>query len=203
MDCCARNKLYDFDLAILGSGSAAFAAAIKASELDKRTVIIEKGTMGGTCVNFGCIPSKTLIRAAEAKYKIEHTNFSGIKTSNAEVDFNKIIEEKEQLVSELRSSKYQSVLDNNKNITFMSGEAQFVDSHSVRVGGRTITGEKFLISTGSSPFIPNIEGLAESGYLNSREAFELTSLPKDIIVLGGRYIALSGVKEYYLQKIKK
>jgi len=189
MDCCKPHK-YDFDFAIIGSGSAAFAAAIKATELGKSVVMIEKGTLGGTCVNFGCVPSKTLIRAAETKYKTEHSHFKGISTGQVEVNFERLIEEKEQLVESLQDGKYQSVLNQNKNIKLVNGDAKFTDQHHLEVNGQIISADKILISTGSESVIPPISGIENVPYLTSKTAFELKELPKTLAIVGGGYIAL-------------
>lgn len=180
----------DYDLLILGSGSAAFAAAIKATELGKTVGIIEEKTLGGTCVNVGCVPSKTMIRAAESKHRLEHSPFAGLSPSQVSVDFHKIVQEKDKLVSELRHAKYGSIIEANPNITLIQGRGQFLDSTTIQVGEKIITGEKILIATGSSSFTPDIPGLKESGFLNSTTALELTSLPEHLVVLGGGYIAL-------------
>ena len=180
----------DYDLLIFGSGSAAFAAAIKATELGKTVGIIEEKTLGGTCVNVGCVPSKTMIRAAESKHRIEHTPFAGIAPNQTQIDFHKIVQEKDNLVSELRHAKYESIIKANPNITLIQGRGQFLDSTTIQVGDKKITGEKILIATGSSSFTPDIPGLKESGFLNSTTALELTSLPEHLVVLGGGYIAL-------------
>ena len=91
MDCCDKDNKFDFDIVFVGSGSAAFAGAIKASELGKKVAIIERSTLGGTCVNVGCVPSKNLIRAAETKHRIEHSYFDSIPSKNTTVDFKKLI----------------------------------------------------------------------------------------------------------------
>lgn len=188
MDCCDSN--YDYDLAIIGSGSAAFAAAIKAVELGKKVAIIEKSTLGGTCVNFGCVPSKTLIRAAEAKHRAENIPFKGLSQSSVKVDFKTLIDNKAELVESLRIGKYQSVLDNNKNIQMIQGTAQFKNQHTLDIDGRDISADKILIATGSSAFIPPIKGLESVNYLTSKTAFELSELPETLAVVGGGYIAL-------------
>lgn len=180
----------DYDLLILGSGSAAFAAAIKATELGKTVGIIEEKTLGGTCVNVGCVPSKTMIRAAESKHRMEHTSFEGIVPNQTQIDFHKIVQEKDNLVSELRHAKYESIIEANPSITLIQGRGQFLDSTTIQVGEKKITGEKILIATGSSSFTPDIPGLKESEFLNSTTALELTSLPEHLVVLGGGYIAL-------------
>jgi mercuric reductase len=184
------NHGKNFDLLIIGSGSAAFAAAIKATELGKTVGMIEAETIGGTCVNVGCIPSKTLIRAAETKHRIESSLFEGIEPGHAKLDFTRLVKEKDNLVSEMRGSKYESVLKDNPKITSILGRARFVNANTLEVGERKITGERILIATGSSPVIPNVIGLKESGYLTSKTALELQTLPESLIVLGGGYIAL-------------
>ncbi|MAZ48936.1 MAG: mercury(II) reductase [Halobacteriovoraceae bacterium] len=188
MDCC--NNEYDYELAIIGSGSAAFAAAIKAVELGKKVAIIEKSTLGGTCVNFGCVPSKTLIRAAEAKHRAENIPFKGLSQSSVEVDLKTLIDNKTELVESLRIGKYQSILDKNENIQLIQGEAKFKDQHVLDVDGRDISADKILIATGSSAFIPPIEGLKNVNYLTSKMAFELSELPESLAIVGGGYIAL-------------
>lgn len=195
MECCDTKKK-DFDLLIIGSGSAAFAAAIKATELGKSVGMIEKGTLGGTCVNVGCVPSKTLIRAAETKHRIETSRFAGILPGRAEVNFGEVIAAKNKLVNKLREAKYQSILSENNLISLIQGEARFLDQETIEVSGRILTAEKFLICTGSSEYIPLIPGLKESGYLTSTTAFELERLPKTLVILGGGYIALEAAQMF-------
>jgi len=190
MDCCDKDNKFDFDIVFVGSGSAAFAGAIKASELGKKVAIIERSTLGGTCVNVGCVPSKNLIRAAETKHRIEHSYFDSIPSKNTTVDFKKLIDDKNKLVENLREAKYQSVLDKNESVDLIEGEGKFIDKNTIDVSGKKITFDKAVISTGSSPFVPPIEGLKESGYLTSTTAFELKELPKSLAILGGGYIAL-------------
>jgi len=109
MDCCT-TETNQYNLVIIGSGSASFAAAIRASELGKTVAMIERATLGGTCVNVGCVPSKTLIRAAESKFRAEHSPFKGVDVHGAEIDFATLIREKDALVDSLRGAKYENVL---------------------------------------------------------------------------------------------
>ncbi len=102
MNHCKPNHKEHYDLVIIGSGSASFAGAIKAAELGKKVAMIERSTLGGTCVNVGCVPSKTLIRAAEAKHQALHSNFKGIASKGALFDFSTVIHEKDALVDSLR-----------------------------------------------------------------------------------------------------
>lgn len=189
MDCCA-TKTNQFDLVIIGSGSASFAAAIRASELGKSVAMIERATLGGTCVNVGCVPSKTLIRAAESKFLAEHSPFKGIDVRGADIDFATLIREKDELVDSLRRGKYENVLQAHDNITLIEGEATFISPSEVRVGDRVFTGDRFLIATGASAWTPPVPGLSETAFLTSITLFELESLPKTLAIIGGRSIAL-------------
>jgi mercuric reductase len=179
-----------YDLIILGGGSAGFAAAIQAHELGKTVLMVNAGTIGGTCVNVGCIPSKTLIRAAEALHRGGHHAFAGINGEAALVDFEAVIRQKDELVSQLRQAKYMDVLEAYDRVELIEGEARVESPRTVRVNGVAYEASSILVATGSRPWLPDIPGLAESDPLDSTSAFELTRLPKSMIMLGGRYIAL-------------
>ncbi|RMG67301.1 MAG: mercury(II) reductase [Calditrichaeota bacterium] len=188
MDACCVVPQH---LIILGGGSAAFAAAIRATELGARVTMINDGLpIGGTCVNVGCVPSKNLIRAAEAFHRAAHPNFPGIETRARLSDFRKIIEQKRELVLSLRKGKYIDVIKNYDNVRIVEGRGKLVDANTVEVNGETLHGDRILIATGASPFVPDIPGLSSVDYLTNQTAFELEELPASLIVLGGRYIAL-------------
>lgn len=181
----------DKHLVIIGGGSAAFAAALKASDLGARATIVNDGlAMGGTCVNVGCVPSKTLIRAAESLHQARFSRFAGISTSGTLTDFAAVFSEKQRLVEELRVAKYAGVIKDNPAITFIEGRASVLDAGKVEVNGEAIKADSILIATGARPSVPSIPGLDKVDYLTNETAFELDQLPKSILVLGGRYIAL-------------
>jgi mercuric reductase len=183
-----------FDLVILGSGSTAFAAALRAQELGKTSVMTEERTTGGTCVNRGCLPSKNLIEAAKIIHDARHPRYPGLTPAQIGVDFRKLIEQKDEVIHGYREKKYESLTGGQ--FTIEKGHVEFVDDHSVQVDGKRITGEKILIATGSRPVIPNIEGLHDVPYLtsdlltNDDEPMELWELPRSLIIFGGGYIAL-------------
>lgn len=180
----------DFDLLVIGGGSGGFAAAITASELGKRVAMINGGTIGGTCVNVGCVPSKTLIRAAEAWHKAGHHPFRGVNTAQVKVDWETIRAEKDTLVAGLRQSKYVDVLAAYPDIVFVEGRAAFQDDGSVRVGERTYTASRYVIAAGAQPRMLSIPGVEAVHPLNSTSLMDLDKLPKSLIVLGGRAVAL-------------
>jgi mercuric reductase len=178
------------DVVILGSGSTAFAAALRAQSRGARVLMIEKSMLGGTCVNWGCIPSKTLINVARTRRDTGLGALVGLGTSEGEVDFTKLGEHKEHVVQFLRQSKYLDILQQVPGLTLVKGTGRFLDANTIEVGDQRIHGERFLIATGGSPRIINFPGLSEVDYLTSRSALLLKTLPKSLIVIGGGVIAL-------------
>ena len=188
-----------FDLIIIGGGSAAFSAAIKAESLGLKTLMVNGGLeFGGTCVNVGCVPSKNLIRAGEAAYHATHSNFAGIKPKGVDIDFAQIIKDKKKLVSILQEKKYMDVVSDFKNLTLLKGWAEFKDEKTIIVNGRQqFQASKFLIATGASTNIPDIEGLNKVDYLTNISLFNMETQPESMIVLGGGYIALEIAQAYH------
>ena len=187
-----------FDLIIIGGGSAAFSAAIKAEELGISTLMVNAGLpFGGTCVNVGCVPSKTLIRAAETAYHASHSNFAGIKPKGADIDFARVIKDKKQLVATLQQKKYIDVVGDFENLNRIEGWAEFVDHKTILVNGKDIyTALKFIIATGATTNVPEIEGLKEIGYLTNESLFDLEEKPESITIMGAGYIGLEIAMAY-------
>jgi mercuric reductase len=179
----------DYDLAIIGSGAAAFAAAIAARERGARVVMVEQGTVGGTCVNVGCVPSKALLRAAEVYHLAGHHPFAGIETRAGGVDLRALVAQKDELLATLRQEKYLDLVP-AYGWELRQGHAEFLDERALTVDGEPLTARAYLIATGAAPFIPPIAGLAESGYLTSTTALELQELPVSMAVIGGNAIGL-------------
>ncbi len=186
------------DLAIIGSGSAAFAAAIAAVGHGKSVVMIERGTVGGTCVNVGCVPSKALLAAAEARHGAAAADrFPGLGAASVPLDFPGLIAGKDALAAQLRADKYLD-LAAEYGWEIASGTAVFdgtsqeprvwVETNDGRA--RVIEAGQYLIATGATPWIPPIDGLAEAGYLTSTTAMDLDRLPESLIVIGGNAVGL-------------
>ncbi len=181
----------EFDFLVVGGGSAGFAAAIQAADLGARVAMVEGATLGGTCVNVGCVPSKTLIRAAEAHHRRVHHGFRGIPTTDGQPDWPTVRAQKDALVAELRQTKYWSVLQAYLSITLFQERATFVSGREVRLAsGRTLTAGKIVVTTGSSPWAAPIPGLADAGYLDSASAMALERLPQSLVVIGGSAVGL-------------
>ncbi len=178
-----------YDLAIIGSGGAGFAAAIAATTRGLRAVMVERATLGGTCVNVGCIPSKALLAAAEARQVAAEERFPGIATSADPTDMGALVAGKADIVGMLRKERYED-LAADYGWEVRHGEAHFVAGPALEVGGERIEAEQFLVATGSAPWVPAVAGLAETGYLTSTSALELDALPESLIVVGGNYVGM-------------
>ena len=180
MTATANSRSYD--LAMIGSGGAAFAAAIRATNLGRRVVMIERGTVGGTCVNTGCVPSKALLATAEARHvTLDASRFPGLPLPEVRpVDMPALIAGKDRLVGSLRGEKYLD-LATEYGWDLHPGDATFVGTPSepaLRVTGpdgtvETVRAAHYLIATGSRPWAPPVPGLQEAGYLTSTTAMEL------------------------------
>jgi mercuric reductase len=186
-----------YDLAIIGSGGAGFAAAIATRTRGRTVLMIERDTVGGTCVNTGCVPSKALLAAAEARQVSLEARFPGIGVNPFPVDLPCLIGAKRELVGSLRAQKYTDLAAEygwdilHGTATFAAEGTQPVLEVELASGGhRTVRAEHYLIATGSAPWAPPIDGLAEAGYLTSTTVMELDTLPASLIVIGGNAIGL-------------
>ncbi|WP_375567554.1 mercury(II) reductase [Oceaniradius stylonematis] len=192
-DCCTTGGAVarNFDLAVIGAGSAGFSAAITAAEGGKRVALIGHGTIGGTCVNVGCVPSKTMIRAAEALHGARAAHrFPGLRGEAQVADWAALVAGKDTLVENLRQKKYADLLPRYEGVTYFDeGPARLVPG-GVEVGGRKITAPKVIVATGGRPAVPNITGIAGVPTLNSTSLLELERLPESLIFLGGGYIGV-------------
>src|SRR5229473_2354849 len=175
------DKAHDYDLVVIGSGSAAFAAAIHGSESGARVALMESNVVGGTCVNVGCIPSKAMLAPAEQLYRAGHHPFTGIERVTPAFDLGQLVDSKAALVDGLRQEKYINLAD-TYGFTICKGLAECVDER-IRAG-------KYIVATGASPAIPPIPGLKDVGYLTSTTALELREPPKRLAVLGAGPVGL-------------
>jgi len=179
----------DYDLAIIGSGGAGFAAAIAATARGLRVVMVERSTMGGTCVNVGCIPSKALLAAAEVRHVGAEARFPGIVTSAGATDMAALNRRQVEIVGMLRREKYED-LAAGYGWDVRHGEARFVEGPALVIDGERVEAAHYLIASGAAPWVPAVPGLDETGYLTSTTALELDELPGSLIVVGGNYVGL-------------
>ena len=185
-ECCATPKGYD--LAVIGAGSAGFSAAIAAAEQGVQVALIGHGTIGGTCVNIGCVPSKTLIRATETVRQAGAAHrFDGIRGEARIHDWRAVMRQKDELVASLRQGKYADLLPAYNNVSYLEGRAR-LDEGGVEVDGQRIAADKVIIATGARSSVPAIAGIDGVPYLTSTTALELEDLPRSLLVIGGGYI---------------
>jgi len=190
-DCCPTangKKNGRYDIAVVGAGSAGFSAAITAAEQGANVALIGHGTIGGTCVNVGCVPSKTMIRAAEALHGARAAGrFPGLAGEAHVADWRSLIAAKDDLVSSLRQKKYVDLLPEYNGIAYLEGAAR-LDGAGVLVDGTAIAADKIIVTTGGRPAVPPIPGIEKVRFLTSTTLLELELLPASLIVIGGGYI---------------
>lgn len=177
-----------YDLVVIGAGSAGFSAAITAAEQGAKVALVGAGTIGGTCVNVGCVPSKALIRAVESLHQARAASrFDGVNAAAEIHSWAEVVRQKDQLVNDLRRAKYENVLQGYDTITYHEGAGRVIEG-GVEVGDVHLVTERVIIATGSRPAIPTIAGIESVPYLTSTTALELEALPKSMLVIGGGYI---------------
>lgn len=187
----------EYDLIIVGGGAGAFSAAIKANELKAKTLLVNKGLpLGGTCVNVGCVPSKTLLWAGEVMHLAHNHNIPGVDLEVKGFDFAKVVQHELDLVAKLRAEKYEKVLNGLENVTHIEGKATFTSPNEIEVYGQKYTAKKFIIAAGSTATVPSIEGIKEVGYLTHIEALQIKELPKELIVVGAGPLGLEFAQMY-------
>ncbi|MBI2004625.1 mercury(II) reductase [Patescibacteria group bacterium] len=191
--------MQEFNLIIIGGGAGAFASAIRANELKAKTAIINDGLpLGGTCVNVGCVPSKTLLWAGEILHHAKHHGVAGVELEVKSFDFQKVVQDELSLVDKLRQEKYEKVLKSLEYVTLVEGKATFVSENEVEVtrstssgqAGEKLSAEKFIIAAGSTANVPEIEGIKEVGFVSHIEALRLPRQPKELVIIGAGPLGL-------------
>ena len=182
-------------VAIIGSGSGAFAAAIRAAERGARVTMIEAGMVGGTCVNVGCVPSKILLRGAHLAHTQREHPFAGVGRTRPLIDRVAMVAQQQERVAELRRAKYEDLVAGNPAIELGRGFAAFEDAQTLRIASpdgsaRALRADRFLIATGASPKVPPIPGLVDLPFWTSTEALVAEELPQHLVVLGGSLVAV-------------
>jgi mercuric reductase len=188
-----------YDLIILGSGSTAFAAALRATGYGARVLMFEKSVLGGTCINWGCIPSKTLIHAALFRHEALLGNRLGLNSGNdaPDIDAERLFRHREAVVTRLRQERYLDVLGSMQGLELIKGTARFCDSNTVECDGRHYRSGRILIATGGNPRIPDLPGLDKCTYYTSRSALLQKKLPASLVIIGGGVIAVELGQMYH------
>ena len=189
-------------IAIIGTGSSAFACAIKAAEGGAQVTLIEGAdVIGGCCVNVGCVPSKILIRAAQLAQQQRHNPFAGLADHEPNLNRSLLAKQQTERVEELRQAKYQHILESNPALNLIKGYARFKNANTLIINKpdgseQEMTADRFLIATGSSSSIPPINGLADTPYWISTEALFAKETPQHLIVIGSSVIAVEIAQAY-------
>ncbi len=185
-----------YDLIVIGGGSAGMKAARTARRYGVSVALIEERELGGECFWAGCVPTKALIRAAEAWNSLEDVSKYGVDVKIIGKSFQRAMEYKDAVVREVGGDPNSDGGLSKNGIRYIKGTASFQDPHTVTINSEDLHGHHFLLATGTAPFIPPIPGLHEAGYITNREALELNELPRRIAVLGGGPIGLEFGQAY-------
>lgn len=179
-----RPKTFDANLLVIGAGSAGLVSAYIAATVRAKVMLVEKASMGGDCLNTGCVPSKALIRAAKSVRDIEKANNFGIKVGVPEVDFAAVMGRVQDVISEIEP--HDSVERFTRlGVDCVAGQARIISPWQVEIDGRQVSAEKIILATGASPIIPPIPGLADTDPLTSENLWQLQTLPKRLLIMGG------------------
>lgn len=200
----------EFDLIVIGGGSAGLAVVRKAAAAGWNTALVESDHLGGTCINVGCIPSKTLIHSARVMHMVAEASKAGVITGQPQADWPAMVHRKDRLVGRIRAGNYRSVEENDR-ISFFAGEAVFKSPREIAVNDKIIASDKIVIAAGARPALPSINGLAQVDFLTSTSIMELKELPQSLLIIGGGVIGLEfaqlfnrlGVEVTILQRNKR
>ena len=179
-----RPKTFDANLLVIGAGSAGLVSAYIAATVRAKVMLVEKASMGGDCLNTGCVPSKALIRAANSVRDIEKANNFGIKVGVPEVDFAAVMGRVKDVISEIEPHDSEERFT-RLGVDCVAGQAQIISPWQVAIDGRQVSAEKIILATGASPIIPPIPGLADTDPLTSETLWQLQTLPKRLLIMGG------------------
>lgn len=178
-----------YEAIVVGSGQAGNPLAFRLADLGWSVALIEERNLGGTCINVGCTPTKTMVHRAQVAHYARNSARWGVYTSGVKLDLAKIVEQKNEVVLSFRGG-LQKRADERKNIRVYRNRARFVGAHQLQVEGEIIESDKIFINTGARPGIPAISGLRDVPFLTNESIMKLTEVPEHLLILGGGYIGL-------------
>jgi len=183
---------YDYDLIVIGGGAAGLTASTGAASVGAKTLLIEKEEkLGGDCLHYGCVPSKSLIKSAYVHNALKHSQEYGLpKVDVPPVDFAKVRDRIKNIIASIQVHDEPDHIKEKYNVETQFGSPKFLDNHTIQLNGDQITSKKFILAMGSSPVIPPIEGIKDVDYITNINIFSLDQLPSSLIVLGGGPIGL-------------
>jgi len=190
------SEKYDYDLLVLGGGMAGLPVAMKCAYSGMETALVEEDLLGGTCLNRGCIPTKTMLRSAEIANLARRSEEFGVDIDVAvEADMEAIVDRKDDIVESIREEAHENV-ESNENIDFIEGHGVFASPHEIRVDDRTLSAENVVINTGARPAKPQIDGLDDVDVHDSAGLLELDAVPASLAVVGGGYVGCEYAQMY-------
>ena len=188
---------YDYDIGVIGGGAAGLTVASGASQFGAKTLLIEKEkALGGDCLHYGCVPSKTLIKTAHVYHMIRNARKYGLPDVDTKpVDFKDVASRIQSVINKIQQHDSEERFC-ALGVKVEFGDAEFIDEHSIRIDGKTYSAKKWLVATGSSPMTPPIEGLDNTPFITNKEIFSLDKLPKSMIVIGAGPIAIEMAQSF-------
>ncbi len=179
----------NYDVIVIGGGDVGLGIVFKAVAQGRKVALVDKGPVGGTCLNFGCVPSKTLIHTADKILEIREATQFGVQAPIKRIDFQAIMERMRTAVSGGKIG-IRTALEESENLDWLNGEGHFTDQHTLEVGGQEVRGKKIFIASGARPSIPLIKGLEPTQVLTNENVLELKKRPESLIFIGGGYVGL-------------
>lgn len=181
-----------YDLLVIGAGAAGSSAVSAARKDGRRIALVERNILGGTCLNYGCDPTKTLLHTARLLYQAQHADRDGLRIADARADWAQVLARVQQVILKLRggTNEEASAQLAHEGIDVLQGEASFVTPHKLSVAGQSIVAERIIIATGCETLVPPIEGLRETGYITNVQAVSLADLPRRLVIIGGGAIGI-------------
>lgn len=172
------------DIAVIGGGAGGLSVAAGAAQLGVKVVLVESGKMGGDCLNAGCVPSKALLAAAKAQWQAHHSQHFGIDSNSIKTDFKAVMQHVHRVIDNI--AEHDSVVRFEKlGVQVIQAAGSFINRNTIQAGAYQVQAKRFIIATGSSAFVPPIEGIESVEYLTNETVFELCEQPKHLIVIGG------------------
>ena len=177
-----------YDVIVIGAGTGGYVGAIHAAQNGAKVCIIEKEFPGGVCLNWGCIPTKTLLKSAEKWKDLQHCEEFGIKVDNPSLDFTAVMARKNNVLKQMREGVAQLLKGNGAEL--IMGTATILDQHTVQVNGEKLTTKNILVATGSRPGRPPIPGMELSGVIDSNDLLQIETIPKSMLVIGAGVVGV-------------
>jgi pyruvate/2-oxoglutarate dehydrogenase complex dihydrolipoamide dehydrogenase (E3) component len=184
-----RSPMSTYDAIVIGSGQAGNPLSQKLADRGWTVALIEQDHLGGTCINTGCTPTKTMVASAQVAHYARHAAQWGVRTGEVSVDLGKVVARKDKVVGQWRDSLERKV-QQRPNLHLHRGHARFLDPHRLKVGDQEVEGKRIFINTGTRVVVPSLDGLDSVPYLTNASIMELREVPEHLVVIGGGYIGL-------------